>query len=791
MDTPKPDYPPGETVIITGSGWEPGETVDLLIQGATNGDFYQYSAVADQNGSLIDQDFVTDADDVGVTFTLTATGESSGLAAQTTFTDGPACGNGNHQSSQGEQCDDHNNVDGDGCSSTCTIESGYACVDGGQSGNLSICTPICGDGLTVGSEQCDDGALNGTANSCCTATCTFKAAGTSCNDGDACTQTDTCQAGTCTGSNPVVCTALDQCHVAGTCDTGTGVCSNPTKADNSSCNDGNSCTQTDTCQAGTCTGSNPVVCTALDQCHVAGTCDTGTGVCSNPTKADNSSCNDGNSCTQTDTCQAGTCTGSNPVVCTALDQCHVAGTCDTGTGVCSNPTKADNSTCNDGNACTQTDTCQSGVCTGGSPVVCTASDQCHEAGTCNAATGVCSNPAKSDGATCSDNDACTVGDACQSGSCHSGAAKTCSASDECHVAGTCDPATGECSNPPAAEGTHCGDQTSSDCDDPNTCDGSGTCLDKHKADGTSCTADGTDCTKDQCLSGTCDHETLQACSVITDSSLCSFDVDPDTGDNQFRLIYTPDQNAPSAWKLNASNPGQYYYNIVHDGSAGDVTITLPYPFVTQGARPIHVYSDVVPVPVKNGTCFEPVAGSEISNDSTQVTLSNYSPQKLGSTTTVKVLNVPSGVSYINIHLDYGLKGTTNYAKDINNNAVQAGTSTVLIQDKQSYDFSDDSTPGQLDDTVQSENAFKKDPGIGGLVTLSGTNDPVPNVQIKIYDSSNKLLATVYTDQDGWYMWQYKYTGKAATFTVKLPAYNKSQSVTLKSNGFLVVNFTVS
>ncbi len=74
--------------------------------------------------------------------------------------------------------------------------------------------------------------------------------------------------------------------------------------------------------------------------------------------------------------------------------------------------------------------------------------------------------------------------------------------------------------------------------------------------------------------------------------------------------------------------------------------------------------------------------------------------------------------------------------------------------------------------------------------LSGTSDPVPNVKVQIYDSSNALLATVYTDQDGWYMWQYKYTGKAATFTVNLPVYNLAQAVTLKSNGFLVVNVTL-
>jgi 5-hydroxyisourate hydrolase-like protein (transthyretin family) len=80
-------------------------------------------------------------------------------------------------------------------------------------------------------------------------------------------------------------------------------------------------------------------------------------------------------------------------------------------------------------------------------------------------------------------------------------------------------------------------------------------------------------------------------------------------------------------------------------------------------------------------------------------------------------------------------------------------------------------------------------GFGGLVTTSdGT--PVKGVKIQIYDSSGKLLATVYTDEDGWYMYNYKWTGKAATFTIKLPAYNLKQSVTLKANAFAFVNFTV-
>src|SRR6202008_4000973 len=113
--------------------------------------------------------------------------------------------------------------------------------------------------------------------------------------------TDTCQAGSCSGSNPVTCTASDQCHDAGVCNAITG-CSNPNKADGTSCNDADLCTQTDTCEAGICTGSNPVTCTASDQCHDAGTCDAQTGLCSNPNKTDGTSCDDGNSCTQTDTC---------------------------------------------------------------------------------------------------------------------------------------------------------------------------------------------------------------------------------------------------------------------------------------------------------------------------------------------------------------------------------------------------------------------------------------------------------------------------------------------------------
>ncbi len=101
------------------------------------------------------------------------------------------CGSGVLEA--GEDCDDGNTADGDGCSAVCTIEQGYACT-----GDPSACTPICGDGLAVGSERCDEGAANGTATSCCSASCTFAPDGSACaTDQDQCTD-DVCGNGMCT-----------------------------------------------------------------------------------------------------------------------------------------------------------------------------------------------------------------------------------------------------------------------------------------------------------------------------------------------------------------------------------------------------------------------------------------------------------------------------------------------------------------------------------------------------------------------------------------------------------------
>jgi hypothetical protein len=180
-----------------------------------------------------------------------------------------------------------------------------------------------------------------------------------------------------------------------------------------SCTDNSACTLGDTCQSGSCHSGTAVTCTASDQCHDVGTCDPATGVCSNPAKPGTPPCNDGNACTQDDRCQAGVCVSGTPVTCTALDQCHDAGTCDPSTGQCSNPPKTGTG-CDDGNPCTQSDTCQDGECVSGPEMPCTALDQCHDVGTCEPSTGQCTNPPKT-GNSCEDGQACTEGDTCQDG----------------------------------------------------------------------------------------------------------------------------------------------------------------------------------------------------------------------------------------------------------------------------------------------------------------------------------------------------------------------------------------
>jgi uncharacterized delta-60 repeat protein len=80
------------------------------------------------------------------------------------------CGNGVIET--GEACDDHNTNNGDGCSNSCAVESGYACT-----GSPSVCThtgggAVCGNGIIEAGETCDDHNTNNGDG--CSSACTIE-----------------------------------------------------------------------------------------------------------------------------------------------------------------------------------------------------------------------------------------------------------------------------------------------------------------------------------------------------------------------------------------------------------------------------------------------------------------------------------------------------------------------------------------------------------------------------------------------------------------------------------------
>jgi len=197
-------------------------------------------------------------------------------------------------------------------------------------------------------------------------------------------------------------------------------------------------------------------------------------------------------CVPQDACHTAACDANfvcqqhlKDLSCTASDQCHTAGTCDPATGTCSNPVATNGSPCTDNNSCT-TESCQDGVCTVSGSVTCPAPGQCHVAGTCDPATGTCSNPIADNGSACTDNNLCTT-ESCQDGTCTVSRSVICPAPDQCHTPGTCNSSTGVCSNPA-------------------------------QQDGTPCNSDNNQCTVDTCQGGTC---TVGGCGSIPENAVCT------------------------------------------------------------------------------------------------------------------------------------------------------------------------------------------------------------------------------------------------------------------------------
>jgi hypothetical protein len=200
---------------------------------------------------------------------------------------------------------------------------------------------------------------------------------------------------------------------------------------------------------------------------------------------------------------------------------------------------------------------------------------------------------------------------------------------------------------------------------------------------------------------------------------------------------------------------------------------------------VTTYDDTVKSPSENPIILltgDYPEGSKIGTTTTEVTVTGAIPL--------------SGMLYVTIHLDYGLEKTTGWdGTDLNADgkydiatmgSLQIGLNTPPYT--QPYDFSY-STDGTSDNaTPMSFNEFKKNPGVNGMALQKDTGNPKANVNVELWGPTGTFIMGTNTDQDGVYILNYKHTGKAATYAVKVPAYGLQQNVTLKANGYGIVIF---
>ncbi len=339
----------------------------------------------------------------------------------------------------------------------------------------------------VTSGDCPDDGNPCTAPQCGVGGCLSAAVdGAPCEDGEPCTSNDRCAAGACK-PGPEVCACRDDAR----CKTLAG---------------DDACLGTPWCDLAVfphvCRRlpDAPVCATANDTTCARAMCDPTSGACAVVAVNGGATCSDGDVCTAEDRCVDGSCKPGKSVcecdsnedcptdedLCTATYYCdtskplHVcrknlatevicatadvgpckALTCDPKDGACKPMAVADQAPCDDGDACTTSDTCVAGVCKPGVDVcacnkhadcdkqedgdlcngvlycdvaksVCvvnvktivtcaTGADQGCVKNLCNPKTGTCAMTAVKPGTPCDDGDACTSDEVCVGGGCGSG-----------------------------------------------------------------------------------------------------------------------------------------------------------------------------------------------------------------------------------------------------------------------------------------------------------------------------------------------------------------------------------
>ncbi len=752
------------------------------------------------------------------------------------------------------------------------------CANGDVCDGNEVCDPLndCqpgtpldpDDGVVCTEDSCDpvDGVINTPLDSLC-------ANGDVCDGDEVCDPLNDCQPGT-----PIDPDDGNACTVD-SCDPAAGVINDPIDPD-----DGVVCTED------SCDPVDGVINTPLDSlCANGDVCD-GNEVC-DPLN----DCQPGTPLDPDDgvVCTEDSCDPVDGVINTPLDSlCANGDVCD-GDEVCDPLNDCQPGTPldpDDGNECTE-DSCDpidgvintpnvGAVCGDGT------NTECNPADTCNA-DGLCEENIEPEGALCGG-----PGDG------------LCDAQDTCDGLGECV----DNFEPPT---TVCRDGAG-ECDLEELCDGAGSCpADEVAPDGTFCGDDGTECViQDICVGGACEdqgfepYETAcgsdadtactnpdfcdgdgvclpnnESCSQVTDSALCTFDVstkgvcvvseddptplgtvcdveDPalacETGycmnESQFRLLFTPNVQGWPSYKLNASNPGQTFYNAIAENegcTAGDVetfTVRVPFPYVTVGGMPVHVYDgalvggETVDGHIQEETCFVPpdetvaeypimisledwanggVDNPDVACDT--VVYPNSDETQAYCEFEVQAEYTASCQLYLNIHLDFGLKGPhVDFFSDAGGVVMPGGdgdpdrydkggatspwdsadawadnTKVVAIEDCQDLLFSHetDAEGGSGSDIVQNLNVFKRPAGVFGLVT--GVEDAT-EILVELIHPEDGVVATATPDEDGYYLLNYKHKGRPTIYTVQVSVEDEMGNVTilssegavrLKGNGF--------
>ncbi|HYC55604.1 MAG TPA: hypothetical protein VEL28_11795, partial [Candidatus Binatia bacterium] len=292
------------------------------------------------------------------------------------------------------------------------IPNAEACDDG----NFCTIADTCSNSQCGGQARvCTDG-IDCTIDSCneVTDACQFTASDAQCDNGTFCDGVETCSdvAG-CEDGLPVDCEGESDTCNQGVCDEEANACGTDPINEGGDCDDGNFCTVDDTCQNGVCTGT-PRSCDDGVGCTVD-SCDENAGACVNT--GSDALCQDDVFCDGSEICNTDSgCMDGTPPDCSGSSGSCTIGACNEITDSCVGLPTNEGNICDDSLFCTVSDTCQTGVCTG-SPMDCSnLDDECME-GVCNEDANACQAQNSNQGGGCDDGDECTENDTCNAGVC--------------------------------------------------------------------------------------------------------------------------------------------------------------------------------------------------------------------------------------------------------------------------------------------------------------------------------------------------------------------------------------